>query len=178
MPPIVSWDSVSQRPNIHRLRHGRLKGFNQTDGLRLRARSGNGGPEGPSNPLLESTVATFKGRSQQREAVLIQGRPTVDGCADAKGRRPVFTSLNQGGGALNNRVETRRSATSSNHTLCAFCFPLPSYTLRTCVWGRAPHSGPRPITGRQRVVFCMGGTKAHCARHHNTPPRAAPKPGE
>lgn len=65
-----------------------LKGFNQAGGLRLRVGIGRWrAHEGPGYQLVTNPrLVTLKGRSQQREAVLIKGRPAKGDCADVKDR--------------------------------------------------------------------------------------------
>jgi hypothetical protein len=60
-------------------------------------------------------AATFKDRSHQRGAVVIHGRPTVDGFADAEGRD---------GGPAGTRQEHNRLLVNLLQTAQATAFPL------------------------------------------------------
>ena len=66
-------------------------------------------------PRKTPAAATFKDRSHQREAVVIHGRPTVDGFANAEGRD---------GGPAGSRQERYRLLVDPLLTAQATAFPL------------------------------------------------------
>ena len=88
--------------------------------------------------------------------------------------RTGFHQSNPGRGGSEQLLRTVRPL-FTRPALPTFAFPFPSYTLRTCVWGRTPDSGSSELRTEQRNIFCMARPKASALCITNTPPKARQK---